>query len=147
VDASSVRTCTVAAAIPATLVVLGHLALDWNGANGFEARRTLAFEHGIALAVILAGVLAAGRIALNLEHRARWPVADSIAVAGTMAVLAHLAWVWRDSSDPTRKFDVTVSHILALVAVCGVTLLARRVEERTLISTSNPANRPPIGGE
>jgi hypothetical protein len=147
VEASALRAYSVAAGIPAALVVLGHLALEWNGADGFEARRTLAFQHGIALAAVLALLIAAGRVALYLEGRAHWPVSDALATAGTMAVLAHLAWVWRDSSDPMRQFGVTVTHILALAAVWAITLLARRLEERTLTSASNSANRRPISGE
>jgi hypothetical protein len=147
VDASALRTYAVAAGIPATLVVLAHLALEWNGAGGYEARRTLAFQHGIALAAILALLLAAGRLALYLEGRARWPISDAIAISGTVTVLAHLAWVWRDSSDPMRQFGVTAAHVLALGAVWGATMLARRIEGRILTSTSNAANRRPIAGE
>ena len=40
----------------------------WNGADGFEERRRIAFDHGIALAVILAVTLWLGRVARWLER-------------------------------------------------------------------------------
>ena len=143
--AATVRTTTAAAAVPAALVVLGHLALEWNGADGYAARRTLAFEHGIALAVVLAAVLAAARLATALERGAGEPIADATGIAGTMAVLAHLAWVWRDNSNMLARLDVTVTHILALVAVAGLTLAMRRWER--VSSSSNRLNRRPMGHE
>jgi hypothetical protein len=147
VSPSTVRIATAAAGVPAALVVLAHLALKWNGAADFEARRTLAFQHGIALAVVLAGVLAAGRYALRLERGEGWPVADAFAIAGSIAVLAHLAAVWRDGSNPMRRLDVTVTHAVALIAVWGVTLLIRHVEGSRITSSSNAVNERPIGGE
>jgi hypothetical protein len=147
VTAASVRTTTAAAAVPAALVVLGHLALDWNGADGYAARRTLAFQHGIALAVVLAAVLAAARFASALERQSGEPIADSVGIAGTVAVLGHLAWVWRDSSDMLARLDVTVTHILALIAVLGITLAVRRWERQRVSSSSNRLNRGPIGHE
>jgi hypothetical protein len=56
VTAANLRTYTAAAGVPAALVVLLHLALDWNGADGITGRRDLAFSHGVALAAVLAAV-------------------------------------------------------------------------------------------
>jgi hypothetical protein len=75
----------------------------------------LAFQHGIAMAVILAAVLAASRYALALQRGEGWPIADAVAIAGTIGVLGHLAAVWRDGSNPMRRLDVTVTHAVALV--------------------------------
>ncbi len=146
-SAGTVRTSTAAAAVPAALVVLLHLALRWNGAADFEARRTLAFQHGIAMAVILAAVLAASRYALALQRGEGWPIADAVAIAGTIGVLGHLAAVWRDGSNPMRRLDVTVTHAVAVVVVAGLTMLIRHLEETRLTSSSNAPNRRSIGGE
>jgi hypothetical protein len=43
-------------------------------------------------------------------------------------VLAHLARVWRDGSDPLQRFGVTLEHIAALAAVALVTLAIARYE-------------------
>ena len=118
--------------MPAALVVLAHLALDWNGADGFTGRRDLAFSHGVALAVVLAATLISSRVALHLETGAGAPVADAVAIIGSVAVLAHLARVWRDGSDPLHRFGITVEHIAALLLVALVsTLVARREQRRT----------------
>ena len=124
--AGSLRTYSTAAAIPACLIVLGHLAVEWNGANGFGARRDLAFSHGVALAIVLAVLLAASRFALRIERGDGAPLADTAAIAGTVAVLANLARVWRDNSNPLDRVQVTAGHIAALLVVAGaVQALAR----------------------
>lgn len=138
---------TATAAVPASLVVLAHLAVEWNGADGYEGRRQLAFQHGIALAIILAAVLVAGRVALAIERGRGHPAADAVAIVGVVGVLAHLAWVWRDDSDLLRRVDVTASHLAALLAVAAATALARWVEAGGVSSGSNPLNHGPIGRE
>jgi hypothetical protein len=119
---------TAAAAVPAALVVLAHLAYEWNGAAGFTARRDLAFSHGVALALVLAAALIAARYAQHLETGAGAPLADAVAIVGSVAVLAHLARVWRDSSDPLHRFGITVEHIVALALVALASLLIARRE-------------------
>jgi hypothetical protein len=128
VTPSQVRSYAAVAGIPATLVVAGHLALVWNDSSGIPAHQRLAFDHGIALAVVLAALLICSRIALHLESGDGAPIADSVAVVGAVAVLAHLARVWRDGSDPLQRFGVTAEHIAALLAVAAVTLLIGRFE-------------------
>jgi len=125
---SSLRTVTAAAAVPAALVIVLHLALVWNGANGFADRRHIAFAHGIALAAVLGIALAAGRFAMRLERGYGTPVADTIAIAGSLVVLAHLAWVWRDGFLPDEQVAVTAGHLLALAGVVAATLIVRAVE-------------------
>jgi len=116
--------------------VLLHLALDWNGADGITGRRDLAFSHGVALAVVLAAVLISSRVALHIETGAGAPVADAVAIIGSVAVLANLARVWRDGSDPLHRFSITVAHITALLVVALVSNLVARREQRR---RSNPA--------
>ena len=120
---SSVRTYSAIAGIPAALVVLLHLALVWGDSSGVEAHRHLAFNHGIALAAVLAALLICSRVALHLETGSGAPFADSVAIVGSVIVLAHLARVWRDGSDPLRRFGLTLEHISALAAVALVALL------------------------
>jgi peptidoglycan/LPS O-acetylase OafA/YrhL len=136
VTAANLRTYTAVAGVPAALVVLLHLALDWNGADGISGRRDLAFSHGVALAVVLAVVLISSRVALHIETGAGAPVADAVAVVGSVAVLANLAHVWRDGSDPLHRFGITVAHISALLLVAAVSNLVARREQRR---RSNPA--------
>src|SRR5712691_12049356 len=95
-EARSLRTYAAVAAVPAALVVIAHLAYVWHAHPADADRRASAFDHGIALAALLAGVLAAGRLALRIEGRARHVWADIIGIAGGIAVLAHLAAAWRD---------------------------------------------------
>jgi hypothetical protein len=128
VTAATLRTCSAAAGLPAALVVLGDLALRWDSADGQQGRRDLAFSHGVALAVVLATVLIAGRVAMRLESGAGAPVADAIGLIGSVAVMAHLARVWRDGSNPLQRFSVTASHAAALLLVALVTLGAARIE-------------------
>lgn len=136
VTAANLRTYSAVAGVAAALVVLLHLALVWNGADGFTGRRAVAFDHGVALAAVLAAVLIASRFALHLETGEGAPVADSIGIVGTVAVLANLAHVWRDSSDPLHRFGITVGHITALLIVAAISNLAARWERRR---RSNPA--------
>ena len=93
--ASTVRTCAAAAAVPAALVVIAHLAYVWHQHPSSADRQTTAFTHGIGLAAILAAVLAAGDRAVA-RGRARHVLAGVVAMVGTIAVLAHLADDWRD---------------------------------------------------
>jgi hypothetical protein len=128
VTPSQVRSCSAVAGIPAALVVVGHLALVWNDTHGITAHQRLAFNHGIALAVVLAALLICSRIAMHLESGEGAPIADSVAIVGAVAVLAHLARVWRDGSNPLHRFGLTAEHILALFAVAALTLLIGRIE-------------------
>jgi hypothetical protein len=128
VTPSQVRSYAAVAGIPATLVVAGHLALVWNDSSGIPAHQRLAFDHGIALAAVLAALLICSRIAMHLESGGGAPIADAVAVLGAVAVLAHLARVWRDGSDPLQRFGVTAEHIAALLAVAAATLLIGRFE-------------------
>jgi len=64
VDARSLRTYAIAAAVPAAAVIIGHLAWAWHAHPSSADRRTAAFDHGLGLAAILAGALVAGRAAL-----------------------------------------------------------------------------------
>jgi multisubunit Na+/H+ antiporter MnhB subunit len=126
--ARQLRSGAAAAAVAAVLVVIAHLAWAWHRHPDSFQRQTLAFHHGIALAIILALVLIAARLAVALEDRGGHPLSDSIGVAGVIAVLAHLAATWRDDGmDVTRALTV-VEHVLALLAVAALCLLARRVE-------------------
>ena len=127
-DARPIRTYTVAAAVPAAIVIVAHLAYAWHGHPASADRRAEAFHHGIALAVILAAVLASGRAALKLEGWAQHVWADAIGAAATIAVLAHLADAWRDDGiDDTR---VLVVHAGALAAIAAGVTLIRVVERR-----------------
>ena len=67
-------------------------------------------------------------VALSLETGAGAPIADAIAVIGSVAVLAHLALVWRDGSNPLHRFGLTAEHVAAMVAVALVTLAVARRE-------------------
>lgn len=127
---SSLRTLSAIGCIPAALVVVADLAWRWRDATDFVARRDIAFSHGIALAIVLAAALICSRIALHLETGKGAPFADSLAIVGSVAVLADLARVWRDSSDPLRRFSVTATHIAALAVVAAIALLVARRERR-----------------
>jgi hypothetical protein len=122
VDARSLRTYATAAALPAAVVILGHLAWAWHAHPASADRRSAAFDHGLAIAAILAATLAAGRIALWMEGRARYLWADAVGVVGTIAILAHLAVAWRD--DGVGDVGVAVVHAVALGALAvGVNLI------------------------
>jgi hypothetical protein len=139
VTAATLRTYSATACVPAALVVLGHLALRWNSADGFAGRRDLAFSHGVALAVVLAAVLIASRFALYLENGTAAPFADSLAVVGTVAVLADLARVWRDGSDPLHSIGITASHLAALLVVALSTIAAGRIETARRRTNTTPS--------
>ena len=100
--------------MPAAVVILGHLAWVWNQHPSSSDRQAAAFDHGLAVAAILAATLAAGRIALWMEGRARYPWADTLAVIGAIAILGHLAVAWRD--EGVGDVSVAVVHAAALGA-------------------------------
>jgi hypothetical protein len=128
VDARSLRTHATAAAVPAALVILGHLAWVWHAHPASADRQAEAFDHGVALALILAAVLSAGRIALWLEGRARHVWADTAAVVGAIAILAHLAAAWRD--EGVGDLGVAFVHAAALGALTVTVNLVRAFEDR-----------------
>jgi hypothetical protein len=127
VDARSLRTYATAAAVPAALVILGHLAWAWHAHPASADRQSAAFDHGLAVAAILAGTLAAGRVALWMEGRTRYVWADVLAVIGAIAVLAHLAVAWRD--EGVGDVGVAVVHAAALGALAVVVNIVRAFEE------------------
>jgi len=128
--ASSVRTYAAAAAVPAMIVVLAHLAYVWQQHPSSADRQTSAFGHGIGLAVILAAVLAAGRVAQYLEGASErlWP--GVIGVVGTIAVLAHLADDWSSGSAAVRSVRILVEHLALLALVALVAWIAGRFEDQ-----------------
>ena len=126
-DARSLRTYATAAAVPAALVILGHLAWAWHAHPASADRQSAAFDHGLAVAAILAGTLAAGRVALWMEGRTRYVWADALAVIGAIAVLAHLAVAWRD--EGVGDVGVAVVHAAALGALAVVVNIVRAFEE------------------
>jgi hypothetical protein len=117
--ASTVRTCAAAAAVPAVVVVIAHLAYVWHRHPSSADRQTSAFAHGIGLAAILAAVLAAGRIAQWLDGDTPHVWAGVVAEVGTIAVLAHLADDWRAGTAAIRSVHILIVHfaLLALLAV------------------------------
>jgi hypothetical protein len=127
VDARSLRTYATAAAVPAALVILGHLAWAWHAHPASADRQSAAFDHGLAVAAILAATLAAGRVALWMEGRTRYVWADALAVIGAIAVLAHLAVAWRD--EGVGDVGVAVVHAAALGALAVVVNIVRAFEE------------------
>lgn len=127
-DARSLRTYATAAAVPAALVILGHLAWVWHAHAASADRQAEAFDHGVALALILAAVLSAGRIALWLEGRSRHVWADTAAVVGAVAILAHLAAAWRD--EGVGDLGVAFVHAVALGALAVTVNLVRAFEDR-----------------
>ena len=129
--ADGIRTNTAVAGIGAMVVILAHLAWKWGSTHGIAAKQSLAFDHGIALAIVLGLMLIASRIALYREPTPEaTPVADAVAIAGVIAVLANLARVWRDNNTNLHDFYITAGHIAALLVVWGVTTLVRRAERR-----------------
>ena len=103
-------------------MILGHLAWAWYAHPASADRRAAAFDHGLAVAAILAATLVAGRIALWMEGRARYLWADAVGVLGAIAVVAHLAVAWRD--EGVGDVGVAVVHAVALGALAvGVNLI------------------------
>jgi hypothetical protein len=128
VDARSLRTFATAAAVPAALVILGHLAWVWHAHPASADRQAKAFDHGVALALVLAATLSAGRIALWKEGRARHVWADTAAVVGAIAILAHLASAWRD--EGVGDLGVAFVHAAALGALVVTVNVVRAFEDR-----------------
>ena len=121
-DARSLRTYATAAALPAAAVILAHLAWAWYAHPASADRRSTAFDHGLAVAAILAATLVASRMALWMEGRARYLWADAVGVLGAIAVVAHLAVAWRD--EGVGDVGVAVVHAVALGALAvGVNLI------------------------
>ena len=121
-DARSLRTYATAAALPAAAVILAHLAWAWYAHPASADRRSTAFDHGLAVAAILAATLVASRIALWMEGRARYLWADAVGVLGAIAVVAHLAVAWRD--EGVGDVGVAVVHAVALGALAvGVNVI------------------------
>ena len=100
--------CAAAAAVPAVVVVIAHLAYVWQLHPASADRQSAAFAHGVGLAAILAAVLAAGRVAhwLDGESAHVWP--GVIGITATIAVLAHLADDWSAGSAAVRNVRILV---------------------------------------
>jgi hypothetical protein len=126
--ASTVRTYAAAAAVPAMLVVIAHLAYVWQQHPSSADRQSSAFSHGVGLAAILAGVLAAGRLAQWLEGRSArlWP--GVIGVIASIAVVAHLADDWRAGSAAVSSVHILLVHLALLIAIAVVAFVAGRLE-------------------
>jgi hypothetical protein len=125
--ATTLRSATAAAAVPAALVVVLHLAWSWHEHTSSAERQSIAFSHGVALAAILGLALIAARVALALERRSDHPLADALAVAGAIAVLSHLAAVWKDEGGIDSR-SAALEHVAALAVVALATTLVRRLE-------------------
>jgi hypothetical protein len=136
--ASTVRTCAAAAAVPAVLVVIAHLAYVWHQHPSSADRQASAFVHGMGLAAILAAVLAAGRIAQWLDGETPHVWAGAVATAGTIAVLAHLADDWRAGTGAIRSVHILVVHLALLALIAVAYQVIRRVED----AHSTPDARP-----
>jgi hypothetical protein len=127
--ASTVRTCAAAAAVPATLVVIGHLAYVWEKHPSSSYRQTSAFSHGIGLAAILAVVLAAGRIAQWLDGDTPHVWAGIFGAAATIAVLAHLADDWRPGGAAVSSVHTLVVHFALLALIYVAVRVISRLED------------------
>ncbi len=132
------RTYAAAAAVPAMTVVVAHLAYVWHQHPSAADRQSTAFSHGVGLAAILAGVLAAGRLAQWLEEGSShlWP--GIVAVVATIAVLAHLADDWRAGSTAVRSVHILLVHLGLLAAIAVGAFLAGRLE------TAARSQPPPV---
>ncbi len=124
----TVRTCAAAAAVPAALVVIAHLAYVWRLHPASADRQSAAFAHGVGLAAILAAVLVAGRVALWLDGESArvWP--SVIGIVATVAVLAHLADDWSAGSEAVRNGSILLAHAALLAAIAVVAFVAGRLE-------------------
>jgi hypothetical protein len=140
VTASSLRALSAVAAAAALVVVIGDLALAWSRHHDPATRQAIAFDHGVAAAVVLALALAAGRIALALDGELDHPLADAVAIAGCIAVLGDMAAVWRDRGMSLDTLGALALHLSAVAAVFALRLLVVRVE-----GPRRRAHRPPIG--
>ena len=127
--ASTVRTCAAAAAVPAALVVIAHLAYLWHQHPSSTYRQTTAFSHGIGLAAILAAVLAAGWIGQWLDGETPHVLAGVIATVGTIAVLAHLADDWRAGTGAIRSVHILLVHFALLALIAVAYQIIKRVED------------------
>src|SRR6266702_2375673 len=125
--ASTVRTCTAAAAVPAVLVVIAHLAYVWQLHPASGDRQTAAFSHGVGLAVIRAAVLVAGRVAMWLDGEATHVWAGVVGAFATIAVLAHLADDWRAGSAAVRSVHILLVHLAALVVIAVAVFVVGRL--------------------
>jgi hypothetical protein len=125
---ATVRTCAAAAAVPAALVVIAHLAYVWRLHPASADRQSAAFAHGVGLAAILAAVLVAGRVAqwLDGESARVWP--GAIGIVATVAVLVHLADDWRAGSEAVRNGSILLAHAALLAAIAVVAFVAGRLE-------------------
>jgi hypothetical protein len=125
---STVRTYAAAAAVPAVLVVIAHLAYVWQAHPASADRQSSAFAHGVGLAAILAAVLAAGRVAQWLEgDSARvWP--GVIGIVASIAVLVHLADDWSAGSAAVSNVGTLVVHAALLAAIAAAAWIAGRLE-------------------
>jgi hypothetical protein len=128
--AERVRTYAAAAAVPAMVVVLAHLAYAWKQHPSSADRQSTAFAHGIALAAILAAVLAAGRVAQWLEGASARLGPGVVGVVGAIAVLAHLADDWSAGSTAVRSPRILLEHLAALALVALAAWVAGRLEAR-----------------
>ena len=128
-QASTVRTYTAAAAVPAVLVVIAHLAYVWHNHPASAYRQSSAFTHGIAMAAILAAVLAAGRVALWLDGETRHVWAGVVGIVATIAVLTHLADDWRPGGAAVSSVHTLVVHFTALVLILVAVLVIGRLED------------------
>jgi hypothetical protein len=126
--ASTVRTCAAAAAVPAIVVLVAHLAYAWHQHPSAADRQSAAFAHGVGLAAVLAAVLAAGRLAQWLEGGSArlWP--GVIGVVASVAVLAHLADDWRAGAAAVRSVHILLVHLGLLAAIALGAFLAARLE-------------------
>jgi hypothetical protein len=136
-----VRTCTAAAAVPAMVVVIAHLAYVWQEHPSSAARRDSAFSHGVGLAAILAAVLAAARVAQWLEGSSRlvWP--GVIGVVGGIAVLSHLADDWRPGGAAVSSVHILLLHLALFLAVAAAAYVAGRLED-----AARAGQPPPVSG-
>jgi hypothetical protein len=124
VNARAVRSFAAVAVLVAALVVIGHLVVAWNGEPDPLERREIAFWHGAGLAALLVAALVAGRLALWLEGRTTSAVADAIGVAGTIAVLGHMARVWVDAGL-LDTLPTVAAHLAALAGILALSLAVR----------------------
>jgi hypothetical protein len=139
-QSSNVRTYAAAAAVPAVVVVIAHLAYVWNQHPASADRQSAAFAHGVGLAAILAAVLTAGRVAqwLDGESERVWP--GVLGIVASIAVLAHLADDWSAGSAAVSNVRTLVVHAALLAAIALAAWIAGRLEG-TRASGANPSRQ------